>query len=399
MERHARRQRNGFIGLLEFDFSGFHFPTRTINLTHMQHLSNHIVLIFFMFFAKANGTSVEAQGIEKSYQSAMNQWVIEMRTATNPMDRMKISDKRPDAANYARQMWAVIGTSLNEEWTLEPAAWFMRITSNLYNTDGEGVSKLTFAKENDAIRTAIETKHLKSSKLTPICVALAISPNQRSLAVLEKIQASHPDPRIQGVAALGCAMQLKTLGDDGEIMRKRLTALRMAIIQSSDVNISGTSVAKLAEDELYIIRFLNKGRIAPDLVGIDSANRAISLAMNTGKIIVLVFWNTQMQDAKQVIEITNALATKFKGRPLTVIGVNNDPVEKLRVLQAEDTVTWPNFSDPENKLAKEYRIGLWPFVFVLDGDRKIHYAGQPGSFAELTAEALLSEIKPTVEAK
>ena len=106
-----------------------------------------------------------------------------------------------------------------------------------------------------------------------------------------------------------------------------------------------------------------------------------------------------MQDAKQVIEITNALATKFKGRPLTVIGVNNDPVEKLRVLQAEDTVTWPNFSDPEDKLAKEYRIGLWPFVFVLDGDRKIHYAGQPGSFAELTAEALLSEIKPTVEAK
>lgn len=399
MERHVKRRRNGFIGLLEFDFSGFHFPTRTINLTHMQHLSNLIVLIFFLLFAKANGTSVEAQGIEKSYQTAMNQWAIEMRTATNPMDRMKISDKRPDSANYARQMWAVIGISLNEEWTLEPAAWFLRITSNLYNTDGEGVSKLTFAKENDAIRTAIETKHLKSSKLTPICVALAISPNQRSLAVLEKIQASHPDPRIQGVAALGCAMQLKTLGDDGEIMRKRLTALRMAIIQSSDVNISGTSVAKLAEDELYIIRFLNKGRIAPDLVGIDSANRPISLATNTDKIIVLVFWNTQMQDAKQVIEITNALATKFKGRPLTVIGVNNDPVEKLRVLQAEDTVTWPNFSDPENKLAKEYRIGFWPFVFVLDGDRKIHYAGQPGSFAELTAEALLSEIKPTVEAK
>jgi hypothetical protein len=93
----------------------------------MQHLSNLIVLIFFLLFAKANGTSVEAQGIEKSYQTAMNQWAIEMRTATNPMDRMKISDKRPDSANYARQMWAVIGTSLNEEWTLEPAAWFLGI--------------------------------------------------------------------------------------------------------------------------------------------------------------------------------------------------------------------------------------------------------------------------------
>jgi peroxiredoxin len=101
-----------------------------------------------------------------------------------------------------------------------------------------------------------------------------------------------------------------------------------------------------------------------------------------------------MQDTQRVIDITNKLATKFGGRPLVVLGVNNDPEAALRALQANDTVTWQNFSDPENKLAKEYRIGSWPTVFVLDGERKIHYTGTPGSFAELTAEALLSELKP-----
>ena len=75
--------------------------------------------------------------------------------------------------------------------------------------------------------------------------------------------------------------------------------------------------------------------------------------------------------------------------------MNNDTEAKLRSLEADDTVTWTSFSDPENKLAREYRIGLWPVVFVLDGERKIHYSGAPGSFAELTAEALLAEIKPT----
>jgi hypothetical protein len=45
----------------------------------------------------------------------------------------------------------------------------------------------------------------------------------------------------------------------------------------------------------------------------------------------------------------------------------------------------------------EYRVGSWPLAYVLDGERKIHYAGAPGSFVELTAEALLAEAKPAAE--
>jgi peroxiredoxin len=215
--------------------------------------------------------------------------------------------------------------------------------------------------------------------------------------LLEKIQSGNPDSKTQGVAAFGAALQLKTLGDDGEIMRKRLTFLRKAIIQSSDVELNGVTVAKLAEDELYIIRFLSKGRVAPDLVGEDSAMRPLSLSANKGKVVILLFWNSNLADARRVIEITAATEAKFKGRPLVVIGVNNDPAAKLRSLQADNTVTWANFSDPENKLAKEYRVCVWPLVYVLDGDRKIHYAGAPGSFVELTAEALLAEAKPAAE--
>ncbi|NJM37298.1 MAG: redoxin domain-containing protein [Akkermansiaceae bacterium] len=93
------------------------------------------------------------------------------------------------------------------------------------------------------------------------------------------------------------------------------------------------------------------------------------------------------------MEITNAMQTKFARKPLEIIGVNNDPLQKLRTLQADKLVPWTNFTDPENKLAKEYRVGIWPLVYVLDGERKIHYAGAPGSFVELTADALLAEIK------
>jgi len=360
----------------------------------MHRLSCLILLSFLLAFSHATASPLDAQRIQKTYQLAMEKWALETRVAATPADQAKAWSSRPDPVPFARQMWDQIGQSLDQEWTLEPAAWFLRTTPGLVVTAANGSTTPLFAKENEAIRKSIETQHLSSLKLIPVCAALASNSDPRSLAVLEKIQAGSPDPKTQGVAALGAAMQLKTLGDDGEIMRKRLTYIRKAIIQSSDVELGGVTVAKIAEDELYVIRFLTKGRIAPDLVGVDSASRPLSLAANNGKIVILLFWNSNGPEAKHVIEITAALQTKFKGRPVAIIGVNNDPLEKLRALQADNTVTWQNFSDPENKLAREYRVGGWPLVYVLDGERKIHYSGAPGSFAELTAEALLAELKP-----
>ncbi len=361
----------------------------------MSRFSLWVAFLFLLVSLGADASPAEAQRIQKTYQLAMEKWTLEARLAITAEERGKVWSRRPDATSFAKEMWATIGQSLDEEWILAPAEWFIRVTPGLLASNESGSPMPIFRQQNEAIRKAIETHHLSSTKLIPICAALGSSPNPRSLAILEKIQGSHPDPKTQGIAALSAAMQLKELGDDGEIMKKRLTYLRKTIIQSSDIELDGTSVAKLAEDELYIIRFLTKGRVAPDLVGMDTAGRPLSLSANQGKIIVLLFWNSNVSDAQRVVDITNAMDQKFKGKPLAIMGVNNDSLEKLRVLQADGTVPWTNFTDPENKLAKEYRVGVWPLVYVLDGERKIHYAGTPGSFVELTAEALLAEIKPT----
>lgn len=359
----------------------------------MNRLSHLVVPFYLLIASGAVASPADASLIEKNYQLAVDKWTLDMRMTTRQEERIKTWGDRPDAAAAARKMWVQIGDSLGEEWTIEPAAWFLRNTQGLITTNPNGSTVPTFAKENNAIRKALESTHMNSGKLTPMCMALVANQDPRSLAILEKIQAGHPDKKIQGVAALGAALQLKTIGDDPELMKKRLTYLRKAIIQSSDVEINGTTVAKIAEDELYIIRYLTKGRVAPDLAGVDSANRPLSLSDKKGKVIILLFWSSSDPDASRVIEITAAMENKFKGRPLVIIGVNHDPSEKLRAMQADGTITWSNFSDPENKLAAEYRVGTWPLVYVLDGERKIHYAGAPGSFVDLTAEALIAEIK------
>lgn len=361
----------------------------------MKRLSCLAFLICLLGSARSMASLADAQLVEKSYQNAMAKWALEMRVATTQEEKTKVWETRPDAIPFARDMWKTIGGSLNQDWTLEPAAWFLRLSPDLTAKDESGSPQPVFREESETLRKAIESSHLKSPKLAPVCSALAASSDPRSLALLEKIQEINPDKKIQGIAALGAAMQLKTLGDNPEIMAKRINYIRKAIIQSNDEQFEGSTVANIAKDELYIITYLTKGRIAPDLTGVDSGGRPLSLSANKGKVIVLMFWNSNVPDAKRIVEITTAMEKRFKGKPFAIMGVNDDPTEKLRILQADGTVPWTNFSDPENKLAKEYRVGNWPLVYVLDGERKIHYAGAPGSFVELTAEALVAEIKPT----
>jgi peroxiredoxin len=359
----------------------------------MKRLSCLVALVSLLGLARTTASPADAQRIQKSYESAMNRWSLDLNAASTVEARSKVWAARPNAVLAARELWRAIAGSLDQDWTLAPSAWFLRVTPGLTASDENGTPQPIFRDNTGTLIRSIEEYHLLSPKLTGICVALAASPDPRSLGLLEKIQETNPDKKIQGVAALGAAMQLKSLGDNPEIMTKRLTYLRKAIIQSADVEFDGSTVADLAKDELYIITYLTKGRVAPDLKGLDSAGRPLSLASYQGKVIVLLFWNSNVPDALRVVEITTALAERYKDKPFAVVGVNNDTTAKLRSLQADGTVPWVNFSDPDNKLSHEFRVGTWPLVYVLDGDRKVQYAGAPGSFVEFTAQALLDAKK------
>ncbi len=364
-------------------------------LLPMNRLIRLTALFFSLFAAAAPAAPADAENVKASLKSAMEKWSLEVRAATTPEARAKAAGTRPDPVPYGRKMWAVIAPALGEEWVLDPMAWFIGLAANLRTTAANGSNTLTFAEEITASQAAIETYHMKSAKLAPVCLALSAADDPRSLALLEKIQANHAVKSVQGVAALAIAMRLKTLGDDPALMSKRINLLRKAIIESADVAVNGTTVAKLAEDELYIIIHLTKGRPAPDLVGTDSGLRALKLSNFKGKVLVLLFWNSGMNEAARVLEMTTALEKTFAGKPFALIGINNDPTESLREMQKQpDLVTFPNFSDPKNLLSAVYRVGTWPLVYVLDTEFKVAYAGLPGSFVEYTAAALLDPAKP-----
>ena len=353
----------------------------------------NLAILCLLLSTGVRANPAEAERIKRGFELSSEKWMLEMKLATTPESRQELIAKRPDPNAAATNLWRIIAPDLAEDWTIPYAAFFLDVSANLTTTDDSGNTRPTFTAERQRVLKTFSENHLKKPGITPFSIALIDSGEPQALPILEKIASENPDKATQGIAALGAALVLKKLGDEPELMAKRLNFLREAIIKSADQSIAGTSVADIASDELYIIRYLTKGRGAPPLSGTDVAARPVRLSDLKGRTVILLFWDASTNETDRIIQLTNKLATKYKGQPVTVLGVTPEAAERIRTLQGDGSILWNNISDPTEKLAKEYRINNRPAVFVIDAEGKIQYTGLPGTFVELTVDALLNPAK------
>ena len=359
----------------------------------MRFFAAIFALLFLNSSPLSANTPALANGLREEYKAKMEVWTLSMQSAASAEAQQKIWAQRPDAAVYATKMWAVLKPSLAQDWTIDPASWLLKLVCSI---PADGITPEVVALRKDVITQVIATvekQHLRSAKLAPMCMGLLAVRDSSCLKLLERIEKENPDRSVQGVAALAIAILLQDLSEDADNMKRRLTLIRKAIIESAHVEIDGISVAKLAEDQLYVIRYLTKNRVAPDLTGVDITGAPGKLSEYDGKVVVLLFWSTAIDDYERVLDINRKLVAKMAGKPFVLIGVTNDSLASLRSMQADGTITWRNFVDTKGELARQYRVQGLPYCYVLDRERKIQYFGNPGSFVELTADALLMEAK------
>lgn len=330
-----------------------------------------------------------ADGLRKEFKGKMDLWTLSVQAATTREAQQKLWSERPDADAYAKNIWNALRGSLEQEGSLETASWLLKLVRSLPAEDAAPESVALRTEVVQQILTVVEKQHLRSPRMAPMCMGLVAVGDMRSLKLLERIEKENPDRSVQGVAALGIAMLLENLSDDVTTMKRRLNLIRKAIIESAHVEIDGVTIAKLADDQLYVIRYLTKGREAPDLKGLDVAGAEFSLSELKGKVVVLLFWNTAVDDFERFLEMHQKLTKKMEGKSFALIGVTNDSTATLRLLQANGSLPWRNFCDAKGDLSKLYRVQSRPIAYVLDQNRVIQYIGNPGSFAELTADALL----------
>ena len=339
-------------------------------------------------------TETEAEAITSGYERAVKLWISEMKLASSPAAMEMIKKKRPDAAEYAKKLKRLLNRDLDKGWTLKYATWLLENDPNLT------------AGSQRALLNAVERHHMKSTQLGSFAIAMTNlnerggaqvkgkeAVRSRGIKMLEKIKTVNPDKKVQGQAALALSLMYGVMGEDAVAMRKRISNLREAILKSADVKVGSRTVADIAKEQLYIIRNLTKGKKAPNIVGADSASRAVQLRDFGGKVVMLVFWSSfdaELDRVSKGLEMLRKINTAKLGKPFVILGVNRDSLKNLRALEADRIVTWRNISDPQQKIAKAYHIPYWPYCMVLDQKGMIRYSGALGAFADAVATDLLA---------
>ncbi|MDP4847855.1 MAG: redoxin domain-containing protein [Akkermansiaceae bacterium] len=352
---------------------------------------HRIITILLLSIAPlAYATPEEAQRIQRGYELHTETWSLKYKLATTPEERNALQASRPNPTATANELFRTIAPTLQADWAIPYAAFFLELTQNLTAPDANGNMTPAFTEERKRIIQAFIAYHLGKPGIEPIIIALSGIEDPQALSILEKIANEHPNTGTQGIAALGAALALSRLGDERELMEKRLTFLRKAIIQASELKVGDTTVADVAAEQLYIIQHLIKGRSAPEFTGTDVAGRILKLSDFRGKIVVLLFWDAQNPDTDRIIELTNRLTQKNIGKPVAVIGITPESATRIEELQGDDSIKWNNIADPKNELAGAYRIVSRPAVMVIDAKGVIEYTGLPGTFVDLTVDALLT---------
>ena len=342
-----------------------------------------LTLITAILVTQASATPEKAERIQRSYQLSTEALELKLKLAKTGEEKQAIWESRPNPTATAHDLWPTISSSLASDWTIPYAAFFLNLTQN--TSDPE------LAAQRKEVINQFAGNHATKPGIAPFCAALIESNSPQAISIFEKILQSNPRETNRGLAAMGLALSLKKLGDNPEILKKRIGYLRTAIIHAADQKIGSLKVADIAADELYVIQHLSKNRIAPDFSGTDVFGKTLHLSGFRGKIAVILFWDAKSPDTDRIIEITNQLADKHRDQPVAIIGITPESSERIRQLQDSDVIRWNNLIDPADNISSVYRVNQRPAVFVLNQKGEIQYSGLPGSFVDMTVDGLLSE--------
>jgi hypothetical protein len=141
--------------------------------------------------------------------------------------------------------------------------------------------------------------HVKSDKLGPACQSLVNSGDKEATDLLRGILDKNPKKDVRGAACLSLARLLKNQAErapesqkeDADKLRKESEQLfERAADKYADVKLGRGTVGDQAKGELFELRFLLVGKVAPDVKGEDFDGKKFKLSDYRGKVVLLDFW-------------------------------------------------------------------------------------------------------------
>jgi peroxiredoxin len=161
---------------------------------------------------------------------------------------------------------------------------------------------------------------------------------------------------------------------------------------------ASATLAGEVEPELFELRRLRVGALAPDIEAADLAGKKFKLTDYRGKVVLLVFWASWCGPCMGAVPHERELVEHFKHRPFVLIGVNGD--EKLAAATqavTKHSIPWRSFwngtEGAGGPIARDWNVRSWPTVYVIDQKGIIRHKYLQGKRLDDPLEKLVAEIE------
>ena len=244
----------------------------------------------------------------------------------------------------------------------------------------------------------------QADRVPEACMMLGQSGNPQAgaffTAVLDNKDSSN---KSKAFATLGMATLAKarlemvdpSSGDAKKFSQEAESLYEQILAKFKDVK----DAVEVAEGELFVLKNLSIGKVAPDIEGTDSDGKKFKLSDYRGKVVVLDFWALWCGPCMGLVPHEKELVKRLEDKPFAMIGVDFDATkEELKKGEEEHGITWRSFHDgQQGPIGEKWRIRGIPAIFVLDAKGVIRYKDVRQKKMDEAVEALLKEMGATTK--
>ncbi len=158
------------------------------------------------------------------------------------------------------------------------------------------------------------------------------------------------------------------------------------------------TLADLAAGELFALRHLQVGKVAPEIEGKDIDGKAFKLSDFRGKVVVLTFSGNWCGPCVGMYPQERELVVKLTGKPFALVSVSTDAnVETLKKSIDSGEITWRCWWDggTDGPITTRWGVSSFPTIYVLDPGGVIRFKDARGEALDEAVSALLSETSAT----
>lgn len=246
------------------------------------------------------------EALTKKYDDAMRAFSAKYGEAKTDEERQKVFESAyPKADEYAKPIMELARANPKDDVTFEALVWV--------------VQHVRGGADHDAALAQLARDHVENPKIGTLMRQLAYGPPE-GMSLVEAVLERNPDPKAKAQALLTLAQKAKEngqmarrLASDPDMSKQvesfygkgaleKLKALSPEehekkaeeyferVIKEFSKSGEEDSVAKAAERELFEMRNLSIGKVAPDIEGEDIDGKRFKLSDYRGKVVLLDFW-------------------------------------------------------------------------------------------------------------